>query len=162
LKGTPCLVEDTIVEITALRWHAWQCTQCSACDKFHLLVLHTKLAPMLRKQAFPLLPDEADGLPSTSLFQSNVVTKVCKAWPPRYYHNRDISLCQSAALQQSTACSVLKCLTLMALNVTKQSIICAGFLASSCYRCWHSGPLPKQVKGIHGYLLMLHLTSRCG
>ena len=61
-------------------------------DKFYWLILHTKLESMRRKMAVPLLLAKADGfaadgLPSKSLRQSSVVSKVCKAWQPRYYQS---------------------------------------------------------------------------
>ena len=102
-----CLAVYTILSIGAS-------FVCRA-NKIILMVLHTKLASMLRKMAFPLLPDKAaDGLRSKSLLQSSAMSMVCKActvkaWPPKPYHNkRDISHCQAAALQQSTACLLVK------------------------------------------------------
>lgn len=68
-----CLAVYTIFSIGA--------SFVSRTNKSKVLVLHTKLASVLRKTAFPMLPDKvdgfvADGLASKRLLQSNVLSKV--------------------------------------------------------------------------------------
>ncbi len=79
-------------------------------NTFKVLVLHTKLASVLRKTAFPMLPDKvdgfvADGLASKRLLQSNVLSKVCKAQQPRHYQSMAVqTLSQQQGQQPLSNC----------------------------------------------------------